>query len=84
VHLSTLEIAPYRGPGSRPLSHGERAYVEAMRWWEQTEGGYKAIQSTKPQTLGYGLNDSPAGLAAWIRSGRWGTRAPGGKVATMR
>src|SRR4029079_4345470 len=28
--------------------------------------GYKAIQSTKPQTLGYGLNDSPAGLAAWI------------------
>jgi hypothetical protein len=30
------------------------------------EGGYKAIQSTKPQTLGYGLNDSPAGLAGWI------------------
>ncbi|HET7040905.1 MAG TPA: alpha/beta hydrolase, partial [Gemmatimonadales bacterium] len=27
---------------------------------------YSAIQSTKPQTLGYGLNDSPAGLAAWI------------------
>ena len=30
------------------------------------ERGYSAIQSTKPQTLGYGLNDSPAGLAAWI------------------
>ncbi|MCH7992542.1 MAG: epoxide hydrolase [Gemmatimonadetes bacterium] len=28
--------------------------------------GYQAIQGTKPQTLGYGLNDSPAGLAAWI------------------
>ena len=28
--------------------------------------GYSAIQGTKPQTLGYGLNDSPAGLAAWI------------------
>lgn len=28
--------------------------------------GYMAIQSTKPQTLSYGLNDSPAGLAAWI------------------
>jgi microsomal epoxide hydrolase len=27
---------------------------------------YQAIQGTKPQTLGYGLNDSPAGLAAWI------------------
>ena len=28
--------------------------------------GYQAIQGTKPQTLGYGLNDSPTGLAAWI------------------
>jgi len=28
--------------------------------------GYQSIQGTKPQTLGYGLNDSPAGLAAWI------------------
>ncbi len=30
------------------------------------ERGYSAIQGTKPQTIGYGLNDSPAGLAAWI------------------
>jgi microsomal epoxide hydrolase len=30
------------------------------------EGGYNHIQGTKPQTLSYGLNDSPAGLAAWI------------------
>jgi hypothetical protein len=66
IHLSTPEIPPYTGPGSRPLSPAERAYLEAMGRWEQTEGGYKAIQATKPQTLGYGLNDSPAGLAAWI------------------
>ncbi len=33
----------------------------------QSEGaGYQAIQGTKPQTLAYGLNDSPAGLAGWI------------------
>ena len=32
----------------------------------QNELAYFQIQSTKPQTLGYGLNDSPAGLAAWI------------------
>jgi pimeloyl-ACP methyl ester carboxylesterase len=31
-----------------------------------TERGYSEIQGTKPQTLGYALNDSPAGLAAWI------------------
>jgi pimeloyl-ACP methyl ester carboxylesterase len=32
----------------------------------QNEVGYQRIQGTKPQSLGYGLNDSPAGLAAWI------------------
>lgn len=32
----------------------------------ETETGYQRIQGTKPQTLSYGLNDSPAGLAAWI------------------
>ena len=34
--------------------------------WQQDEGGYSHIQGTKPQTLSHGLNDSPAGLAAWI------------------
>jgi pimeloyl-ACP methyl ester carboxylesterase len=66
VHLSNLEIAPYMGPGARPLSAAEQAYRERSEGFWQTEKGYKAIQSTKPQTLGYGLNDSPAGLAAWI------------------
>jgi pimeloyl-ACP methyl ester carboxylesterase len=66
IHLSNLEIAPYTGPGSRPLSPAERTYLERNEAFWQVEGGYKAIQSTKPQTLGYGLNDSPAGLAAWI------------------
>ncbi|HEV8630013.1 MAG TPA: epoxide hydrolase [Thermoanaerobaculia bacterium] len=66
VHLSTPEIAPYTGPGSRPLSPAERVYAEQTAAWDAVERGYSAIQSTKPQTLGYGLNDSPAGLAAWI------------------
>jgi hypothetical protein len=66
IHLTNLELAPYTGPGSRPASAAERAYLEISDRWRQSEGGYKAIQSTKPQTLGYALNDSPAGLAAWI------------------
>ena len=66
VHLSNLEIAPYSGPGARPLSAAETAYRERNAAFWQEELGYKAIQSTKPQTLGYALNDSPAGLAAWI------------------
>jgi len=66
VHLSNLEIAPYTGPGARPLSREETTYRETNAAFWQEEFGYKAIQSTKPQTLGYGLNDSPAGLTAWI------------------
>jgi pimeloyl-ACP methyl ester carboxylesterase len=66
VHLSNLEIAPYTGTGARPLSAAEKIYRERNEAFWQEEYGYKAIQSTKPQTLGYGLNDSPAGLAAWI------------------
>ena len=34
--------------------------------FQANETGYQQIQGTKPQTLGYGLADSPAGLAAWI------------------
>lgn len=66
LHLSNLDNAPYTGPGSRPLSEAERDYLAQNEAFWQVEGGYKALQSTKPQTPGYGLNDSPAGLAAWI------------------
>jgi pimeloyl-ACP methyl ester carboxylesterase len=44
----------------------ERAYLAQSERWDVVERGYSSIQSTKPQTVGYGLNDSPAGLAAWI------------------
>ncbi|MDQ3926111.1 MAG: epoxide hydrolase [Actinomycetota bacterium] len=52
--------------GASELSEAERKYLEEGRKWGQEEGGYAVVQSTKPQTLAYGLNDSPAGLAAWI------------------
>ena len=66
LHLANLDSAPYTGPGSRPLSDAERAYVADFQRWLDEERAYGAIQSTRPQTLAYGLNDSPAGLAAWI------------------
>jgi hypothetical protein len=40
--------------------------VDHIARWDETERGYSAIQSTRPQTLGYALNDSPVGLAAWL------------------
>jgi len=48
------------------LSPAEKQFVDVSNTWMQAEGAYAALQSTKPQTLAYGLNDSPAGLAAWI------------------
>jgi len=66
LHLTTLEISPPRGSGDRPLSPAEEAYLSASDAWWQDESGYKAIQATRPQSLGYALTDSPAGLAAWI------------------
>jgi len=66
IHLSTPEMWPYTGPGAPPLSAEEQAYVDHVARWDETERGYSAVQSTRPQTLGYGLTDSPAGLAAWV------------------
>lgn len=40
--------------------------LEEARTFVAQETAYQRIQGTKPQTLGYGLNDSPVGLAAWI------------------
>jgi pimeloyl-ACP methyl ester carboxylesterase len=44
----------------------EQAYFGKADYWAYTEGAYAMIQGTKPATLAVGLNDSPAGLAAWI------------------
>jgi pimeloyl-ACP methyl ester carboxylesterase len=66
IHLTTLESDLTPKVGDAELSEEERSYVAANRRWDATERGYSAIQSTKPQTVGYGLNDSPAGLAAYL------------------
>jgi pimeloyl-ACP methyl ester carboxylesterase len=58
--------SPVIGYDARPPTDAERAHAEVQARWEQEEGGYNRIQETRPQTLGYGLHDSPAGLAAWI------------------
>ena len=67
IHLTSMtHPTPYLGPGSSELSDAERAHMEQRKNWIQAEGGYAHVHGTKPQTLSYGLNDSPAGLAGWI------------------
>jgi len=44
----------------------ESAWLEEMARWQAEEGGYSAVQSTRPASLAFGLTDSPVGLAGWI------------------
>jgi len=48
------------------LSPAEKKFFEHNEKWLPKEGSYATIQSSKPQSLAHGLNDSPAGLASWI------------------
>jgi pimeloyl-ACP methyl ester carboxylesterase len=48
------------------LTDPDKADLAAMQQFARDESGYALEQSTKPQTVGVGLNDSPAGLLAWI------------------
>jgi len=57
---------PAFGNYEPPLAENEKEFKAVVDAWDQDEGGYNAIQTTRPQTLAYGLNDSPAGLMAWI------------------
>ena len=53
------------------LTEVERASVAALKRAQDSESGYSAEQSTKPQTIGYALVDSPAALCAWIAEKYW-------------
>ncbi len=65
IHLTDVGY-PSSSSGQSDLSEAEKQYLSAVQQWVMREGAYAMLQSTKPQTLAYGLNDSPMGLAAWI------------------
>ncbi len=65
IHLTYLGSSFVR-PEQPDLSEAEQHYLNVLQQWSLQEGAYSSLQSTKPQTLAYGLNDSPVGLAAWI------------------
>jgi pimeloyl-ACP methyl ester carboxylesterase len=66
IHLTDVPYGHLFSIPEGELSKAEKKYLDNGKKWQQTEGAYAMIQGTKPQTLGYGLNDSPVGLAAWI------------------
>jgi pimeloyl-ACP methyl ester carboxylesterase len=65
IHMNLLFL---RRDTARPdaPTEDEKKYLEELGYFLREESGYQAIQGTKPQTLAYGLTDSPVGLAAWI------------------
>lgn len=66
LHLNLVIIGPPEGDDPATLTPAELEGIAAGRAWRRTGVGYQEIQGTRPQSLGYGLDDSPAALAAWI------------------
>ncbi len=65
IHLAPPRVFPVGDDFLNPTP-AERAAIEANQFYSDFDSGYAKQQGTRPQTLGYGLNDSPAGQAAWI------------------
>lgn len=66
-HYNTLAATPSGDPEEmKLLTDKERSFLERGQRFQQQGSGYYMIQGSRPQTLAYGLTDSPVGLLAWI------------------
>jgi len=65
IHLTDVPFGHLFQKPDDPSS-AEKKFFKHNEEWMQKEGAYALVQSTKPQSLAVGLNDSPAGLAAWM------------------
>ena len=65
IHVNLLTVRRDPKMLSNPTAE-EQKFLGELEVWIKEETGYQWIQGTRPQTLAFGLSDSPAGLAAWI------------------
>jgi pimeloyl-ACP methyl ester carboxylesterase len=70
IHTN-MPLAFPQQPITADLSPFERAALDDMRRYQDLDSGYAKQQTTRPQTLGYGLADSPSGQLAWIIEKFW-------------
>jgi pimeloyl-ACP methyl ester carboxylesterase len=70
IHLN-MPIAPPDPASMTSLTEREQGALASMQHYQEWDSGYSKQQSTRPQTVGYGLVDSPAGQAAWILEKFW-------------
>ncbi|RSD13633.1 epoxide hydrolase family protein [Amycolatopsis eburnea] len=67
VHVNFAPVRLDQGE----LTASEQRALDDLQEFRRTGSGYSAEQGTRPQTLGYGLTDSPVGQAAWIAEKFW-------------
>ncbi|MEJ6591241.1 MAG: epoxide hydrolase [SAR86 cluster bacterium] len=65
IHI-TMPIVPPDPETMNDLSELEKSTLAGLKFYQDHDSGYSKQQATRPQTLGYGLADSPIGQAAWI------------------
>ncbi len=70
VHLNMVIALPDESTMG-DLTEREQGALASMAHYNDWDSGYSKQQSTRPQTLGYGLADSPAGQCAWIVEKFW-------------
>ncbi|HEX6932645.1 MAG TPA: epoxide hydrolase [Streptosporangiaceae bacterium] len=70
IHVNMPAVMP--DPATMDdLTEQEKGVLAALKHYSDWDSGYSKQQSTRPQTIGYGLVDSPAGLCAWIVEKFW-------------
>jgi len=69
IHLNLIRARPPKG--QTEFTPAEQEAIATGLHYQRWESGYSTQQSTRPQTVGYGLNDSPVGLCAWILEKFW-------------
>ena len=69
IHLNMLFAPP--DPEAKDLTEREKSAIASIKHYNEWDSGYSKQQSTRPQTLGYGLCDSPVGQMAWIVEKFW-------------
>jgi pimeloyl-ACP methyl ester carboxylesterase len=70
IHTN-MPLAPPDEEGMQDMTDFEIKALEGMGHYQQWDSGYSKQQATRPQTLGYGLADSPVGQMAWIVEKFW-------------
>jgi epoxide hydrolase len=82
IHINMVIAGP--GGDNDDMTEAEQAALALLKYYDEWDSGYSKQQSTRPQTLGYSLVDSPAGQCGWILEKFWGwTDTDGDPIAAL-